>query len=120
MFVQKLQKNGFSHTFQYLKQFIENSYCSQNGAEDSETKNLPTAAVLTGINQPDHYTFFKTFSDLIKQQIKSHVCIIQSRDCPTMKSTIETMVSGLMEDEHEDNEIVISIKFKIIGVNFFL
>lgn len=106
--MQKIQKNGFSHTIKYLKNFLENIYDSQNDkGAINDPKNMPTAAVLTGINQPDHYTFFKTFSDLIEREIESHVCIIQSRDCPSIKSAIETMVLGLMQDDHRCNEEVI-------------
>lgn len=75
-----------------LKQFVAN--CYQDDIEHTDV--LPSAALLTGVNQPDHYKLFKTFAHEIQQQIASHVCIIQSRDCPNMKAAIETLVTGLM------------------------
>lgn len=59
---------------------------------------MPATALLTGINQPDHIHLFKTFADGIRQMDNVRVCIVQSRDCPNMKSAIETMVSGLMDE----------------------
>lgn len=75
--------------------FVIESY-NHTELDPTITNNLPTAAFLTGINQPDHYELFKTFSNEIVRRVASHVVIIQSRDCPTMKSAIESMVEGLM------------------------
>lgn len=86
---------GYTQTMDYLQKFVENSWRLQlDGAET----NMPATALLTGINQPDHFQLFKTFAEGVRKLDNARVCIIQSRDCPTMKSAIETMVSGLMEE----------------------
>lgn len=85
---------GYAETIAYLRNFVTSSYKPSN----CDDKTMRTAALLTGINQPDHYSFFKTFADeLRKDYTTSLVCIVQARDCPNIKSTIETMVFGLME-----------------------
>lgn len=85
---------GYAQTMDYLQKFIHTSWRLQLDGADT---NMPATALLTGINQPDHFHLFKTFADGICKMNNARVCIIQSRDCPNMKSAIETMVSGLME-----------------------
>lgn len=68
-------------------------------SSDNVDTNLPTVALLTGINQPDHVQLFRTFADNVRSEQRSHVCILQSMDCPNMKATVETMVAGLMEEQ---------------------
>lgn len=86
---------GYTQTMEYLQKFVQNSWRLQ--LSGSET-NMPATALLTGINQPDHFHLFKTFAEEVRKLDNARVCIIQSRDCPTMKSAIEAMVSGLMEE----------------------
>lgn len=93
--VQQLKMNGYKQTMDYLQIFVQISWQIQ--LDGTET-NMPATALLTGINQPDHFQLFKTFAEGVRNLDNVRVCIIQSRDCLTMKSTIETMVSGLMED----------------------
>lgn len=90
--------NGYTQTMEYLQKFVQNSWRSYDAAET----NMPATALLTGINQPDHFQLFKTFAEGVRQLNNVRVCIIQSRDCTTMKSAIETMVSGLMEEPKID------------------
>lgn len=92
---------GYAQTMAYLRNFITNSHKSQPSDFDDDT-NMPTTALLTGINQPDHYAFFKTCADELRRDDTSLTCIIQARDCPNMKSAIAAMVSGLMESGNTD------------------
>lgn len=92
---------GYAQTMAYLRTFVTNSYKSKPSELD-EKMNMPTMALLTGINQPDHYTFFKTFANELRRDNTSLVCIIHARDCPNMKSAIAMMVSGLMESVNKD------------------
>lgn len=92
---------GYAQTMKYLRSFVD----SNNKSKRSDLNDkMPTTALLTGINQPDHYAFFKTFADELRRGEISLVCIIQARDCPNMKSAIETMVSGLMESAKREDE----------------
>lgn len=122
--------NGYTQTMDYLQKFVENSWRLQ--LDGTET-NMPATALLTGINQPDHFQLFKTFAEGVRKLDNARVCIIQSRDCPTMKSAIETMVSGLMEepssegcstarsddDSEEDDEVIVGKKSSFFYYIFF-
>lgn len=92
---------GYAQTMEYLRSFVTSNNKSKRSDLDDK---MPSIALLTGINQPDHYAFFKTFADELRRDDISLVCIIQARDCPNMKSAIEMMVSGLMDSENKDVE----------------
>lgn len=87
--------NGYMQTMDYLHKFVQKSWRLQLSGTET---NMPATALLTGINQPDHIQLFKTFAEQVRKADNARVCIIQSRDCSTMKSAIESMVSGLMEE----------------------
>ncbi|TDG43298.1 hypothetical protein AWZ03_010270 [Drosophila navojoa] len=62
---------------------------------------LPTAALLTGINQPDHLKQFETLTQRLHTQKAARVCVLQSRDCTTLKAAVESMVYNLIDDQSE-------------------
>lgn len=54
-----------------------------------------------GVNQPDHFELFKKISKGIHNNFeKSHVVILQSRNCINVKATIESMISGIINSNH--------------------
>lgn len=120
----KRQTDGYTQTMDYLIEFVQQSYVSRLSCNIGDKLNMPTTALLTGINQPDHYKLFKTFSDLVHFDAQSLVSIIQSRDCPNMKAAIETMVSGLIDSNFDLNDNVsvrnMGTAFGIFYVFFFL
>lgn len=69
-----------------------------------ETENLQTAVLLTGVNQTDHLKQFKTLSQQITNNCSSRVTILQSRDCTTLKSAVEMLVSGFISQQDEGDE----------------
>jgi origin recognition complex subunit 3 len=67
--------------------------------------------LLTGVNQTDHFKQFDSLSLKIFNNCPSIVTVLKSRDCPTLKSAIETLVHGLIynknqigDTEHSDEE----------------
>lgn len=53
------------------------------------------------MNQPDHFELFKKISKEIHNNfLKSRVVILQSRNCINLKFTIETMVSGIIDNKN--------------------
>ncbi|KAL5288502.1 ORC3 family protein [Megaselia abdita] len=65
---------------------------------------LPAAALLTGINQPDHEDQFNTLSQRIKETVKSSVAIINSRDATHLKNAVEALVYEVIENNDEERE----------------
>lgn len=50
--------------------------------------------IVLGVNQGDHYQFFDTFTNEVREN--DYVVVIQGRNCLTLKSAINTMVFGLI------------------------
>lgn len=128
--ISELRNQSFTKIIDEILQFIQNAY--KNDVDNI----LPTAALLTGknfkellnlkeyfeivvnifsnliilgINQPDHFQQFEFLSKRINDNIQSKVVILQSRDCSTLKSLIETMVYNFIEKsrnqiDESDNE----------------
>lgn len=63
--------------------------------------NLQTAALLTGINQTDHFKQFDVLSEKISNNCFSLVTILKSRNCPNIKSSIESLVAGIIYNRPE-------------------
>lgn len=63
---------------------------------------LPTVALLTGVNQPDHLDVFKILARKIRERIDNNMryVLLQARDCPTMKSAIESLVHAIITSDH--------------------
>lgn len=76
----------FSSILTDLVQFIKDSYLSK-------VSEIPTAALLTGINMPDHVAQFTTLMKKITQDVSPHVACIYSQDCQNIKSCIENMIN---------------------------
>ncbi|KAJ8948400.1 hypothetical protein NQ318_009908 [Aromia moschata] len=74
--------------------FIKNSH--DNGTDGE----IPTAALLTGINMPDHEFQFKALSNQIKLTVSPHVSVLHSQDCQNLKYLIENMVNQFI-NEHD-------------------
>ncbi|KXJ73230.1 hypothetical protein RP20_CCG016237 [Aedes albopictus] len=95
----KLQSCSYGKILDDLLKFVEGCYRSleYDGV-------LPTAALLTGINQIDHMAQFETLAGNIRNNTMSLVVQLQSRDCPSMKAAVETLVSGFVEEEQQDGD----------------
>lgn len=60
-------------------------------------KNLQTAVLLTGVNQTDHLRQFEVLSEQIHNNCYSITTILESRNCPSVKSAVESIVTGIVK-----------------------
>lgn len=83
-------------------QFIEQSYAPDGTQQNAVggTTYLPVAALLTGINKPDHSQYFKTFANIVRHEEIGYVVVLPARDCSTVKSTIEALVSSIISSKY--------------------
>lgn len=91
-----LQHRSYARTLEQLVDFVVGQ-----AERDTPDEVLPTAALLTGINQPDHLSQFTALTQRLHAQRAAMVCVLQSRDCATLKAAVETLVFGLVEDNAE-------------------
>ncbi|XP_055529762.1 origin recognition complex subunit 3 [Wyeomyia smithii] len=98
----KLQVTSYEKILDDLLAFVED--CRRQSVEYDGV--LPTAALLTGINQIDHLSQFETLAGNIRNNTYSLVVLLQSRDCPSIKVAVEAIVSGFVEEQRlaEDSE----------------
>lgn len=93
--VEKIQSESYGKTLSNLLLYIQ--------SVDTSDPNLQTAVLLTGVNQTDHFKQFDTLSLKIINNCHSIVTIVKSRDCPSIKATIETIVHGLIYKQNKSN-----------------
>lgn len=100
--IRRLQTSSNARTLEQLIDFVTGDRDTNGGGNPTDI--LPTAALLTGINQPDHLRQFETLTQRLHAQQMARVCVLQSRDCATLKAAIESMVYNLMEVQSVQRE----------------
>lgn len=99
---------NYSQFYTNLKEFL--SQTDRSLCQDL----FPVAVLLTGINQPDHYEQFEAISEKICENKLIRSTILRSRDATSLKSAIETIVGGFLnEDEPDIDEEVESTKSNV-------
>ena len=56
---------------------------------------LPTCALVTGVNLPDHDDLFKLIRKLMRQKVTEHVAMVKSAECGTLKILMKKIISQL-------------------------
>ncbi|EFA03157.1 origin recognition complex subunit 3 [Tribolium castaneum] len=90
--IQELNNAMFSNILCSLVNFLKNCY-------KDTVSEIPAAALLTGINMPDHSVQFKTLKKEIKRSITPHVVTLSGEDCHSLKYLVEIMVNQLVKSE---------------------
>nr|XP_020446768.1 origin recognition complex subunit 3 isoform X2 [Monopterus albus] len=77
---------------------------------------IPTAALLLGVNIPDHDMTFQSLSDLLQQSVTPHVASVQAKECAALKYLMKRVLERLMgtdvtmDDDDDDEEEAASIQ----------
>ncbi|XP_044751600.1 origin recognition complex subunit 3 [Coccinella septempunctata] len=82
----------FSSTLKDLVNFVNLTY-------DQIQSEIPTAALLTGINMPDHEAQFSALTKEIKEYVTPHCVVMRAQDCSSIKLFVENMINGFLNDE---------------------
>lgn len=64
---------------------------------------LRVAAVLTGINKPDHHLYFKLLANTMRKKKIARTVFLPARDCPNIRTAMETLVSCMLSDGRKHN-----------------
>lgn len=95
--LQKLQENNTDHHLDQLFQFVaKDEECIKTNAT-----YLRVAALLTGINKPDHYQYFKLLSQKMQKEKIAQTVFLPARDCPTVRAAIGVLVSTISNNGHK-------------------
>lgn len=90
----------FSSVLSDLVTFIKHSH-------DTIVEEIPTAALLTGINMPDHGAQFLALSKEIKKTVSPHVAYLCSQNCQNVKYLMEHMIVQFINEEYVSDEVSI-------------
>ncbi|XP_040055265.2 origin recognition complex subunit 3 isoform X2 [Gasterosteus aculeatus] len=76
-------------------------------ASQMRASEIPTAALVLGVNVPDHDMTFKSLSDLLQQSVTPHVASVQAKECGALKHLMKRVLERLMDtvvDDDDDEE----------------
>ncbi|XP_030747347.1 origin recognition complex subunit 3 isoform X2 [Sitophilus oryzae] len=94
--IEVLTCNMFSLMTKDLLSYIRQAYYNSSVCE------IPTAALLTGINMPDHDKQFKNLKRQIINDVSPHVALLNSQDCSSVKSLMDNMVYQFLNNSGWD------------------
>ncbi|CAL8296241.1 unnamed protein product [Arctogadus glacialis] len=69
---------------------------------------IPTAALVLGVNVPDHDMTFQSLCELLQQSVTPHVACLQAKECGALKGlmrkVLERLVGSAAEEEADEEE----------------
>ncbi|XP_051880142.1 origin recognition complex subunit 3 isoform X2 [Pristis pectinata] len=108
---ERLQEHLNEKIFDNLISFIKTSHTQVNSEVNDwsyrmRCSEIPTAALVLGVNVPDHEMTVQGLSELLKQSLTPHVVCLQSKECTTVKQVLQKILMNLTggsgNDEEED------------------
>lgn len=87
-----------------LVDFIKTSH-------NHDVKEIPTAALFTGINMPDHMTQFDSLLKQLKNTVSPHVACLQSQDGQNIKYFIENVINQFVNEDSDSDYDDVSNKY---------
>ncbi|PWA22601.1 hypothetical protein CCH79_00015144, partial [Gambusia affinis] len=79
-----------------------------NWASQMRASEIPTAALVLGVNVPDHDMTFQSLSELLSCSVTPHVASLQAKECGALKHLMKRVLEQLMDtvvDEEEEEEV---------------
>ncbi|XP_071354044.1 origin recognition complex subunit 3 [Trachinotus anak] len=79
-------------------------------ASQMRASEIPTAALVLGVNVPDHDMTFQSLSELLRQSVTPHVASVQAKECGVLKHLMKRVLERLMgtvvtvDDDEEEAE----------------
>lgn len=84
----------------------QDSLESKDDVDSIDLSSMPllrVAAVLTGINKPDHHHYFKLLASTMRKKKIARTVFLPARDCPNIRTAMETLVSCMLSDGRKHN-----------------
>ncbi|KAG5266022.1 hypothetical protein AALO_G00248960 [Alosa alosa] len=109
MLQDELNKNILDSLLEFIKKCASNFQSQVNDwASIMRASEIPTAALVLGVNVPDHDMTFQSLSDLLQQSVTPFVVSVQAKECAALKHLMQKVLERLMGvdvtmDDDEDN-----------------
>ncbi|XP_013392318.1 origin recognition complex subunit 3-like [Lingula anatina] len=116
--VQILQSDLNTKIFDDLLSFSKSAHfnfklCKEGDGTSRPIQEVPTAALITGVNMPDHDLMFSNLVSLLQERVTPYVALLRSKDCGTMKNIMAKMMGlilGTKDLFEEDAEEQLNVK----------
>ncbi|NXF08618.1 ORC3 protein, partial [Smithornis capensis] len=74
-------------------------------------REIPTAALVLGVNVTDHDLIFRNLSDFLQNNITPYIALLEAKDCPGIKNLMQKLMGQLLNcstdvDSLEDEDYV--------------
>ncbi|KAK2155508.1 hypothetical protein LSH36_238g03074 [Paralvinella palmiformis] len=115
----ELNTKLFEEVIHYVTGAHEDFSLEPSPVANSKYCEIPTAALVTGVNTPDHDGIFSNLVSMIHKQLISNIAVLKSKDCPTLKAIMNTTISQIMDnvdmfsDEEDEDEAVSVINHRV-------
>ncbi|XP_029973199.1 origin recognition complex subunit 3 [Salarias fasciatus] len=73
-------------------------------ASQMRASEIPTAALVLGVNVPDHDVTFQSLSELLLDSVTPHVASVEAKEAPVLKQLMKRVLERLMKTAVEDVE----------------
>ncbi|XP_078011371.1 origin recognition complex subunit 3 isoform X3 [Phascolarctos cinereus] len=94
---EELNKNLFDNLIEFLgKSHLEFQKKSTNWNYQIKSREIPTAAIVLGVNVTDHDLTFKGLTEMLKDTVTPYVVSLQAKECPDVKHLLQKLASQLM------------------------
>ncbi|XP_069743459.1 origin recognition complex subunit 3 isoform X2 [Narcine bancroftii] len=117
---ERLQEHLNEKIFDSLISFIKKS-CIQMNSDVNDWSyrmrysEIPTAALVLGVNVPDHEMTLQGLSSLLKQSVTPHIVFLQGKECTTVKQILQKilmqLIGGNGSDEEKEEDLHHSFEF---------
>ncbi|XP_073483011.1 origin recognition complex subunit 3 isoform X1 [Aquarana catesbeiana] len=111
---EELNRKLFDNLISFLKKSHLDFHDKRNGWScRARSSEIPTAALLLGVNVTDHELTFESLSEILNDQVTPFVVLLQAKECTGIKQLLQKLLSQLMGcsadldlDEEEDHATV--------------
>lgn len=100
--MQQLQEELNENLFDNLVDFLQKSHSefqknSGNWGSQMRLREIPTAALILGVNVTDHDVIFRSLTETLHNNVTPYVVSLQAKDCPDVKHFLQKLTSELMD-----------------------
>ncbi|XP_063773002.1 origin recognition complex subunit 3 isoform X2 [Pseudophryne corroboree] len=113
---EQLQEELNKKLFDNLECFLKKSHSDFHDKKNDwscrvRSSEIPTAALLLGVNVTDHELTFNSLTDVLNNHVTPFVVLLQAKECPGIKQLLQKLFSQLMGcsvdlDEEDDHATI--------------
>ncbi|KAM4042172.1 origin recognition complex subunit 3 isoform 1-T3 [Anomaloglossus baeobatrachus] len=98
---EQLQEELNKKLFDNLLCFLKKSHSDFQDQKNDwncrvRSSEIPTAALLLGVNVTDHEQTFNSLSDVLHEHVTPYVVLLRAKECPGIKALLQKLFSQLM------------------------